>query len=835
MNCRLAAVVVGAAAILVAGCAESQPLQLVAGGKTEYVIYHDPMVGGSVRVAAAELQRVVQAATGVQIPIATAPAEKMICLGAGDTAKQAGVTAEGLADDAFRWVTKGASLYIVGKDSGRNSLGWGGNEVRGTLFGTYAFLERYAGARWLTPGDDGEDIPHTDAISVPALDRTETPAFASRSLGGPLGYRDWNTRNGCGGWRVNHSHNWDSFPSRAVLKAHPEYLALNGRRRMAVPADDKAPFQPKFCTTNPGLVQAFADGAVEWLERNPTQRFISVSPSDGGGWCECEECRKYMIKAPDPVWSDFGCYGRSVTPLILKFYNDVAKIVAAKCPDRIVCGYVYYDFTFPPDPLPKMEPNVSLMLAPLQQYGLTRYKPEYRAEFERLCAAWGKASNYAGYYGASTWMRVGIGAPLGPSLPLLKHTFSTIKKDNFKAVYYYSLPWDMCGVHNYLAAKLMWNAEADVDALFTEWLARAYGPGGEPMARMYRLLDAEVGAFKAASPRMRSDYEMTSEMALKVYLKNFWAIESLYKEAAAKAATDAQRVRLVTFGDNLAILHHVLLEAGVLEGAQKSMFYRTPEDYKAFLTAKRGSNAVRTMETAGNQGGITGIIPTRSKALGDVRVLNIPRLPKGTPPPRLDGDLGDAAWKLAAGAEQGAAVADKFSLIGGQQAPKNSTRALMAYDDDNLYICFRCADAEVLADERERDDMGVYADDCVEVFFTTESGDPTWYWHLTLNAKNARWDALTLGRNALNAGANLEWDSATGQGEGYWAAEIRIPFKSIKAPGAAQALQGPPVGSTWRANLCREDKPSNENSAWCPVERGFFENPAELGKWYFPR
>lgn len=813
----------------------AQPLPLVAAGKSEYVIYHAANAPGSVRVAAAELQRVLQVATAAQLPIVTTPAEKMICLGASDAAGQAGVTADNLPGDAFRIVTRGASLYIVGKDSPRNKVGWGGNEARGTLYGTYAFLERYAGARWLTPGDEGEDVPHADSISIEPVDRTDVPAFASRILWGPMGYRDWTTRNGCGGWRVNHGHNWDSFPSRAVLKAHPEYLALNGKRRMAVPADDKAPFQPKFCTTNPGLVQAYAEGAIEWLERNPTQRFVSISPSDGGGWCECDECRKYMIKSPDPQWGDFGCYGRSVTPLILKFYNDVAKIVAAKCPDRIVCGYVYYDFTFPPDPIPKMEPNISLMLAPLQQYGLTRYKPEYRKEFEKLCAAWGKATNYAGYYGASTWMRVGIGAPLGPSLPLLKHTFATIKQNGFKEVYYYALPWDSCGVHNYLAAKLMWNADADVDAIFREWLTRAYGPGGEPMERMYRLLDAEIGRYKAESPRLRSDYEMTSEMAQKVYLKNFWTIEALYKEATEKAATDAQRVRLVTFGDNLAILHHVLSEAGVLTGAEKSMFYRTPEQYKAFLEAKKGSNAVRTMETAGNQGGITGIVATRTKALGQLRTLNIPRLPKGTPPPRLDGDLSDAAWRLASGAEQGMAVADKFTLIGGEKIPKNATRALLTYDDDYLYICFRCADTEVVAAEYERDEMGVYNDDCVEVFFTTDSGEPTWYWHLTLNARNSRWDALTVGRNMLDAGANLPWDSATGQGEGYWAAEIRIPFKAIKAPGAAQGLAGVPVGSTWRANLCREDKPSNENSAWSAVERSFIENPAEFGKWYFPR
>lgn len=824
-----------AAAVQGQNPSQATSLALVEKGATSYTIYYAPDAPDAVKVAAQELQRVIQTSTGVEIPIGDSPAAKMICLGDNDASREVGLSAEGLAEDAFRLVTRGSSVYIIGKDSPRNTVGWGGNENRGTLYGVYAFLERVVGVRWLLPGANGEDIPRQEAIAVRPLNATETPSFGSRSLGGSSGYRDWFSRHGCGGWRVQHGHNWDSFPPRTTLRAHPEYLALQGRRRMAVPADDKVPFQPKFCTTNPGLVQAYADGAADWLEKNPTQRFVSISPSDGGGWCECAECMKYRIKGPSDRWGDFGSWGYSVTPLILKFYNDVARIVGAKLPDRFVCGYVYYDFTFPPDPMPRLEPNLALMLAPLQQYGLTRYKPEYRAEFERLCDNWGKASTIVGYYGASTWMRVGIGAPLGPSLPLLKHTFSTLRKSGFKSVYYYSLPWDSCGVHNYLAAKLMWNAEADVDKLFADWLDRAYGPGAPAMAKLYKLLDRKMEAYKKAAPRARSDYEMTSDLALKVYVKNFSTLEALYKEALTKVRTDAQRARLEAFGDNLVILHHVFQEAGVLEGAHRSMFLRTAEEYKEFLEEKKNSSAIRTMKTAGNQGGITGILLPRSRTTSAPRTLTIPRLSQGTPAPRIDGDLSDPAWLAAAGAEQNLAVADKFTLIGGQQPAQRPTRALVTYDDENLYVSFRCTDTEVVAQEQEQDDIGIYNDDCVEFFFSCGAGDPTSYWHLTVNAVNSRWDALTTNRTNMDTSPNLEWESAAAQSEGYWAAEIRIPFKAIKVPGAARGLAGAPVGSTWRVNLTREDKPSNENSSWSPVERGFLNNPAEFGRCYFPR
>jgi hypothetical protein len=190
---------------------------------------------------------------------------------------------------------------------------------------------------------------------------------------------------------------------------------------------------------------------------------------------------------------------------------------------------------------------------------------------------------------------------------------------------------------------------------------------------------------------------------------------------------------------------------------------------------------------------------------------------------------------MAATSEQDRSVADMFVIIGGQQAPKRPTRALAVYDDDNLYISFRCSGAEVVAKERPRDDEGIYDDDCVEFFFSCSADDPVWYWHLTVNPLNSRWDALTVKRTVMDPASNLEWESAAAQGEGYWAAEIRIPFRAIKPPGTAQGLSGAPVGSTWRVNLGREDKTANENSSWSMVERSFVDNPSEFGRWYFPR
>jgi hypothetical protein len=813
--------------------AAAEPVVIVSGGKSDHVICHDAKASASVKVAAAEIQRVIRESTGAELAIVTESRPKMICVGDNAFSRAAGFSIDDLAPEGYRIATKGDCVYILGVDKPADAAGWPGGETRGTLYGSYAFLERSTGVRWLTPTD--EDIRKSDKVVCDAGDTTSVPFFPSRKLGtAGYGLRDWGVRLGGGGLIVNHNHNWADFPSRQTLREHPEYLALNGDKRMAVPADDKAAFQPKFCTTNPGLVKAYADGAIAWLEKNPEQRMVSISPSDGGGWCDCPECRKYMVPGPSPQWGDYGRYKRSVTPLILKFYNDVARIVREKCPGKMVCGYVYYDFTWPPDPLPPLEPNVALMLAPLQHYGLTRYKPELRDEFERLCAGWSRASPFVGYYAASTWMRNGIGAPLGPSLPLLAHTFKTLADKRFEAVYYYSLPRDSCGVHDYLVLKLMWNPHADIDALFQEWLDRAYGPGGTAMGRLYRLIDAELAAGKQAAPLIRADYEMTSELAIQVYAKNFQTLESLYREAVSKAQTDAQRRRLADFGDNMTILHHVLAEAGLLKDAAASSFAKSPQDYAAFLAAKKDSIAVRTIQTAGNQGGITAVMPPRALSSSEPRMLAAVRLPDRMPAPILDGDLRDAAWGNAAGAEQNLAVADRFTAAGGEKPAKQQTRGLLTYDDEALYVAFRCADSDIEAADRKHDDDAIFGDDCVELFFSATPKQPGRYWHLVVNARNARWDALTEEQGPMERIANFPWESAAVQGEGFWSVEIKIPFREITMPPGTERLTGPPVGASWRVNLAREDKPMGENSSWSPVREGFL-NPDEFGHVRFPR
>src|SRR5690606_35169632 len=87
---------------------------------------------------------------------------------------------------------------------------------------------------------------------------------------------------------TGHAYGGIMSARKAEFAAHPEYKGLiNGERKSS-----------KFCISNPGLRQIVADYALEYFEKRPEATMISMDPTDGGGWCECEQCAKIGNGSP---------------------------------------------------------------------------------------------------------------------------------------------------------------------------------------------------------------------------------------------------------------------------------------------------------------------------------------------------------------------------------------------------------------------------------------------------------------------------------------------------------------------------------------------------------
>lgn len=68
------------------------PLTLIGRGGSAYCIYHDSDAPASVKTAALELQRILKAATGIELPIRNEVTSPMICLGDNPVAHEAAIS-----------------------------------------------------------------------------------------------------------------------------------------------------------------------------------------------------------------------------------------------------------------------------------------------------------------------------------------------------------------------------------------------------------------------------------------------------------------------------------------------------------------------------------------------------------------------------------------------------------------------------------------------------------------------------------------------------------------------------------------------------------------------
>jgi len=187
--------------------------------------------------------------------------------------------------------------------------------------------------------------------------------------------------------------------------------------------------------------------------------------------------------------------------------------------------------------------------------------------------------------------------------------------------------------------------------------------------------------------------------------------------------------------------------------------------------------------------------------------------------PKVDGRLDDSIWRELKSLGPFLPTASSF-----KESTEVRTFAWVAYDDDSLYVAFRCEEPrmdEVRAFGSRKDDE-IWRGDVVEVFVSAGE-EPTPYYHFIVNPKNVQWDGISAERGD-DPSWDAEWKSAVALEERGWTVEVAIPWKVVGGP--------PEEGEVRRANLCRERTPVRELSAWSNTVRLFLE-PENFGVWTF--
>jgi PAS domain-containing protein len=379
-------------------------------------------------------------------------------------------------------------LILTGKDS--PGAAWSQRVSAGSMLAVYTLLDEYLGVKWFWPGPFGEHVPLLPNAVIPDLSIRATPRFMIRSIS--IGYASYHTKSFRGevdrwakrnrlGWTRSavFGHSWpDVFNLRndESFKAHPDWFALvKGKRR-----------PPQMCTTHPEVINRMVEYVL-----NGKSDIVNISPSDGGGFCECTEETKseYHKTHGIPSCTSLDIPGllaydnKSVqlSDRIFTYANEVARRVAEKNPKK-ACGihaYTYYNK--PPVKITKLEPNLYISFV---YHSANHRDPVAYAQWKESVAGWQKL-------GATMVMREGWGDHYTLNLPYLHYNqiianIAEGAKLGFIAIYGEGGKAFATQSPNYWAiTRMMWNPTQDTKTLMDEYWRSAYGPAAKEMKAFF--------------------------------------------------------------------------------------------------------------------------------------------------------------------------------------------------------------------------------------------------------------------------------------------------------------------------------------------------------------
>lgn len=164
-------------------------------------------------------------------------------------------------------------------------------------------------------------------------------------------------------------HSWQVFiqQNAELLKKNPQYLAEIKGVRLGYGKTSK------LCISNKQLQKVFVQNALERFTKQADYTgFVSVEPSDGGGHCECNDCKKMG----------------SISNRVFYLANLAAKAIGKKYPKGGVSLYAYYEHADTPSI--RLEPNVHVTVIP------SGFQTFYDGDV--LMYLWKKKTNNLSYY-----------------------------------------------------------------------------------------------------------------------------------------------------------------------------------------------------------------------------------------------------------------------------------------------------------------------------------------------------------------------------------------------------------------------------------------------------
>lgn len=490
-----------------------------------YVIVRGARATRVEQQAAKELQSYLKQITGTEIPIVTdSTAETSHEFIIGSTARSLKVDKSKLKYDGFAVVKQGNKIAVEGVDD------------RSTLYGVYHLLEAYFGCRFYA--EDFEVIPASSSINLPdAINDVQNPALEFRDV-------NWHSTVDtvfAAKMRINSDHNRRTsnsygqgihyagglfvhtfsylLPASEYFSNHPEYFGLNanGERDRST-----------LCLSNPEVVGILAQNTLELLDKDPDAQIVSVSQNDVNRYCQCSDCRAIIQEEGSPAGP------------VIRAVNQVAAAVAEKYPDVMVDTLAYMYSQTPCKTRPA--DNVIVRLCSFYcafDTPLNDGERSVNRTFANDLEGWGRLTDNIYVWDYTTDFDFYLYT--FPNFSVLQENVRFLLSNHVTGIFEQgnvNEGGEFGELRAYLLAKLLWNPDADVEALMDEFLAAYYGSGWQNIktyiTEFEKLVDRlGTSATIYVNPNVLTPFANANTQSFVRQAEAWW-------EAAEKAASGQQ-------------------------------------------------------------------------------------------------------------------------------------------------------------------------------------------------------------------------------------------------------------------------------------------------------
>jgi hypothetical protein len=439
---------------------------------------------------------------------------------------------------------KAGLLPLPGKDGitincdGQNIILQGGDN-RGLANAAFTLLSEDFGCRFYAV--DYEVIPHLTQASI--VNRTYTPqlklrdpyyfasfngdwslrnrtnapdALVAPELGGHVCYPGKDGRIWHGETLFVHTY-LQLLPPDIYYDKHPEYYQLT---------EKEGRIKHQLCETNPDVQKIVAKNVLKILRENPHINLIDVSKVDGGGTCQCPECKTLNEKEESDAAG------------MLTLVNYVAQQVEQEFPEVTVSTLAYLETVKLPRTI-RPHSNVGIRLCndkcawphPFTPVRSHKEMAEITREWAGACKKlyiWDYNVNFSHY-----------AAPM-PNMDVIADNIRFWVENNAEGIMtqgaFQSHGAERDLMRSWVIAQLMWNPQLDANELMDDFI-RGYFGGAAPYIAEYNQMLAAYGKKYCAEIDNGTGirYPMNSS-----FLKNRFVekAETIYDKAFAAAAND---------------------------------------------------------------------------------------------------------------------------------------------------------------------------------------------------------------------------------------------------------------------------------------------------------